>query len=407
MTELSTQHRPLRQLKLDPPTVSAGCDPDQWSAFTRQWDMYKVGMAITDNVLPTALFYCCNTDLRTDIMRDLRQDVATMAEEDLLAAIKRLAVKDESILVHCIKLNKMTQSPGTGVRTFLANLRGQASLCQYKATCKELGCTHVFDYSDEIIKDNLIRGIADPKIMSDLLGDPKTDRTLEETVSFIAQEEQGKVTKNAVGDSVGAMCATRTNSKQSQAPGCKCWACGGSAHGQKNDRKAWSRYCEAWTFTCGKCTIKGHFTKNCSKCTTCGEWGHRDSSSRVCVKSMSHKDSSNASGSKSSTKDPEQNSDLVPVKLVMRGAIKEDLGVIGAIVVNVATRTSGGPIRSTRMLCYVSNTMEKVPFARTNYFAKSFSVESAKQWNTLPIHLRQISNINTFKTNLRVHLLNS
>ena len=45
-------------------------------------------------------------------MRGLRQDVATMAEADLLAAIKRLAVKDESILVHRIKLNKMTQSPG-------------------------------------------------------------------------------------------------------------------------------------------------------------------------------------------------------------------------------------------------------------------------------------------------------
>ena len=173
-----------QKLKLDPPTISAGCDPDQWSAFTRQWDMYKIGMAITDNVLPTALFYCCNTDLRTDIMRDLRQDVATMAEEDLLAAIKRLAVKDESILVHRIKLNKMTQSPGTGVRTFLANLRGQASLCQYKSTCKEAGCTHVFDYSDEIIKDNLVRGIADPEIMSDLLGDPKTDRTLEEIVVY-------------------------------------------------------------------------------------------------------------------------------------------------------------------------------------------------------------------------------
>ena len=216
--------------------------------------MYKIGMAITDNVLPTTLFYCCNTDLRTDIMPDLRQDVATMAEADLLAAIKRLAVKDESILAHPIKLNKMTRSPGTGVPTYLANLRGQASLCQYKSTCKEPGCNHVFDYSDEIIKDNLVWGIADPEIMSDLLGDPKTDRTLEETVSFIAQKEQGEATKTAVGDTVGAKCATHTNSKQSLAPGSRCLACGGSAHGQKNDCKARARYCEAWTFTCSKCT---------------------------------------------------------------------------------------------------------------------------------------------------------
>jgi len=77
--------------------------------------MYKVGMAITANMLSTALFYCCDQDLQTDIMRDLREDVANMPEADLLAAIKRLAVKDESTLVHRIKLGKMTQSPGTGI----------------------------------------------------------------------------------------------------------------------------------------------------------------------------------------------------------------------------------------------------------------------------------------------------
>ncbi len=85
-------------------------------------------------------------------MRDLRDDVANMAEVDLLAAIKRLAVKDESTLVHRIKLGRMTQSPGTGIHTFLASLRGQAALCQYVATCKEQDCTHVYDFSDEIIK---------------------------------------------------------------------------------------------------------------------------------------------------------------------------------------------------------------------------------------------------------------
>jgi len=152
--------------------------------------MYKVGMTITGNMIPTALFYCCSRDLRTDIMRDTSADVSTMTEKDLLAAIRRLAVKEESTLVHRMKLNKMTQPPGTSIRTFLANLRGQASLCQYSVKCKEPGCTHTFDFRDEIIKDNLVRGIADPEILSDLLGDPKTDRTLEETVSFIAQKER-------------------------------------------------------------------------------------------------------------------------------------------------------------------------------------------------------------------------
>ena len=59
--------------------------------------MYKVGMAIADNILSTALFYCCSQDLRTDIMRGLQLDVAKMAEADLLAAIKRLAVKKREL----------------------------------------------------------------------------------------------------------------------------------------------------------------------------------------------------------------------------------------------------------------------------------------------------------------------
>ena len=59
-------------------------------------------------------------------MPDLQGDVANMTE-DLLNAIKRLAVKEESTLVQRIKQNMMTQSPGSNVRTFLASLRGQAS----------------------------------------------------------------------------------------------------------------------------------------------------------------------------------------------------------------------------------------------------------------------------------------
>ena len=106
---------PPQKLKLDAPTIAAGCDPDQWSAFIRQWVMYKVGMGISAKVLPTALFYCCDNDLRTDIMTDTRSD---MAEKDLLSAIKRLAVKDESTLVHRIRLSKMTQAPGTVIHTY-------------------------------------------------------------------------------------------------------------------------------------------------------------------------------------------------------------------------------------------------------------------------------------------------
>ena len=106
---------PASKVKLDPPQIGAAWDPDQWSAFTRQWAMYKAGMFTSDSLASTALFYCCSPDLHTDIMRDLQDDVSAMKEEDVLAAIRRLAVKDESSLFYRIRLSKMTQSPGTGI----------------------------------------------------------------------------------------------------------------------------------------------------------------------------------------------------------------------------------------------------------------------------------------------------
>ena len=59
---------PAPVLKIKPPTVSAGSTPDQWSAFKRQWSMYKTGTAIPTSMVATALFHCCEPHLMTDIM---------------------------------------------------------------------------------------------------------------------------------------------------------------------------------------------------------------------------------------------------------------------------------------------------------------------------------------------------
>jgi len=86
------------KLKLDPPTLATGCDPDQWSAFTRQWDRYKTWMAITANVLPTVLFYCCDTKLiftqisclTSKVMLQTWQKIYLMLSKDWLSKKKAL-----------------------------------------------------------------------------------------------------------------------------------------------------------------------------------------------------------------------------------------------------------------------------------------------------------------------------
>ncbi len=268
-------------------------------------------------------------------------------------------------------------------------------------------------------------------------------------VSFIAQKEQGKATRNAVGDSTAFIRHAnthkpKTTQRQSNVSG-KCWACGNPSHEQKNDRTAREKKCPAWTSTCTKCNIKGHYSRNCSKCIDCNTWGHRDKKSRFCKKSSTSnclledennlfsdqlaaihhegkdspidhhifqgrwitrpskphpivmanlspmpeehvnfgynspatnlrditapmiadsgcqstiipRDTANAMGYK--------DKDIMPVKLSMRGAIKEDLGVEGGIILEISVQDDYGSKRSYRQLVYISRKVNKAFLCR-------------------------------------------
>ena len=50
-----------------------------------------------------------------------------------------------------------------------------------------------------------------------------------------------------------------------------------------------------------------------------------------------------------------------------------------------------------RCLRSIENETLRVPFARTKYYENSFPVSGAKQWNSLPLELRQTNTLSSFK----------
>ena len=56
--------------------------------------------------------------------------------------------------------------------------------------------------------------------------------------------------------------------------------------------------------------------------------------------------------------------DIMPVSLSMRGAIKEDLGVEGGIILKVSISNDSGPGRSCKQLVYLSKRMTKAFLCR-------------------------------------------
>ena len=263
-----------QRVKLDPPKLSEGSDQETWELFLRSWAMYKAGMNINNSQASVFLFNCLDQDLRDDILRaNPTTQVNDLSEADLITAIKTLAVKIESKLVHRIRLGQSSQSPGHSIRNFHATLKGQAKLCQFKANCP--GCNSVVDYSEEVILDQLVRGINDKEILADLLGEIKTDMKLSEVVDYIARKEQAKAEQGRVS------CEQTNSVKHTPTRSPNCWACQGSSHGPNtiNTRK---EKCPAWQSTCRKCDGKGHYSSACSQCSQCNSWGHKSSKSRKC-----------------------------------------------------------------------------------------------------------------------------
>ena len=192
---LSSAHRPVPEagaggqdrskLRLEKPKLCGGATSEDWSHFERDWATYKDICRVTDeSQAKKVLFECCEQGLKHLMYgqyTSAQQEAAT--ERELLDAMKRLAVVYESALTHRLRMSDAVQSPGQNIHGYLAVLRSLARPCNLTVTCT---CTLVVDYSDSVVKDQLIRGMSDDMDRQRLLAEPRSeDVTLEQVVTFL------------------------------------------------------------------------------------------------------------------------------------------------------------------------------------------------------------------------------
>lgn len=94
----------------------------------------------------------------------------------LIKLRKQYLQQSKNTMIARVTLHNMRQDRDEPVRNFSAKLRGQAGVCKFVITC--LNCNHEVNYTDNIVRDVLARGIADPDIQLDLLGDKNQNMTL-------------------------------------------------------------------------------------------------------------------------------------------------------------------------------------------------------------------------------------
>lgn len=247
------------------PTISSAGTSQDWSYFISRWQDYKTATNISGTEQIVQLLECCEEDLRKDITRAAGGSLANQKEDKVLEWIKRLAVRQENIMVARVGLSDMQQHHDEAIRSFTARLKGQADVCKYTIPCPN--CSTNVSYTNDIIKDVMIKGIYDQEIQRDLLSDQNQAMSLEEAIQFVEAKEAGRRSSNKLVQSAHGASHGRSQYQRSrstpQNQEMTCTYCGKTGHGKKSPFNVRRTQCPAYGKTCSNCGLLHHLASVC------------------------------------------------------------------------------------------------------------------------------------------------
>ena len=267
------------------PTISGGGSSEDWAYFKTRWEEYSLATGLDDNSKVPQLLECCDEQLRRDLTRAAGGTLASHTEDNVLAAIRKLAVREDNTMVARFALHNMQQDADEPIRAFGARIKGQAGVCQFSVSCPK--CETQVPYTDQVLRDVVVQGLYDQEIRQDVLGDQNQDMTFEEVMKFVEAKESGKRSATKLLHALGAN-ATRSSSYRAQQkrqhqtahPGASapsrgpdlpgsatsdklCSYCGKKGHGQKASPSVRKQSCPAYGTICQICFKRHHVDSMC------------------------------------------------------------------------------------------------------------------------------------------------
>ena len=82
--------------KVRRPIISTAGSSKEWAYFETRWDDYKTATRVTGHEYIVQLLECCDESLRKDHTRAAGGSLTSKSETDILAAIRLLAVRNET-----------------------------------------------------------------------------------------------------------------------------------------------------------------------------------------------------------------------------------------------------------------------------------------------------------------------
>ena len=254
--------------KVTRPTISSAGTCEEWAYFTTRWAEYVAATRITGRDQVAQLLECCDNQLRKDLTRNAGGSLSDKPIDEVLAAIKQLAIREENVMVARVALHNMSQDRDEPIRSYAARLRGQAGICKFSMQCQR--CSHNVVYTEQILRDIITRNIADSDIQLELLGSENQNMSLEEVIRFIEAKESGKRSATHLLTTQAAN-AARSSSyrKEKKAANSASYNndpriyCGRQGHGKQAPTNIRKKSCTAFGHTCGHCGKNNHLEAVC------------------------------------------------------------------------------------------------------------------------------------------------
>ena len=192
---VSASHANAKPEKAKRPEMAAEVSDEDWAYFLSRWDEYKRATALTGDDVVIQLMECCSEELRRDHHRTFpKVEGDTATESSRLLQLKQLAVRKKNRAVNRVKLGTMKQDKGEPVRKFCGRVRSLATVSEYTVQCT--ACQVPVPYTEAVIMDQVITGLADTEIQKDVLSHPdQATMNLEKLLQFVEGKESGQASQ--------------------------------------------------------------------------------------------------------------------------------------------------------------------------------------------------------------------
>ena len=139
------------------------------------WGVFKSLTSLPTGRIAAQIYSSCDSNVQNSII-NTADNFFSLSENDILDLVEKIVTKRSNPSVHRLAFSNLTQSENEPVKEFVVRLKSHARDCEF--TCPS--CAH--DMVPTNVKDQLIRGLHNSALQTDILAKSETLKNLESIV---------------------------------------------------------------------------------------------------------------------------------------------------------------------------------------------------------------------------------